>query len=80
LAGGGAGLRWFPVAGGKERKLDAQAKQGKTWPRRIEWALHIRSSFIISDHVSDFSSGRFRWLPTSALQTRTVPVAAGFSD
>src|ERR1035437_3173148 len=45
LAGGGAGLRWSPVAGGREREQGAQAEQGKTWRRRIEWVVHIRSSF-----------------------------------
>jgi hypothetical protein len=49
LAGGGAGLRWSSVAGDRESEQGAQAEQGKTW-RRIEWAVHVRSSFIISDH------------------------------
>ena len=42
--------RWSPVAGGREREQGAQAEQGKTWRRQIEWAVHVRSSFIISDH------------------------------
>src|ERR1019366_9115686 len=45
FAGGGAGLRWSSVAGDRESEQGAQAEQGKTWPRRIEWAVHIRSSF-----------------------------------
>ena len=56
LAGGGAGLRWSSVAGDRESEQGAQADQGKTWQRQIEWAVHVRSS-LSPTIVSDFSGG-----------------------